>query len=179
MAIQQKELKISLQIWLRALTHPSLSSYEMLASDPDLSVKRACLWILLGTLVTSVLSFLGSLRISPYLIETFPGVQEWFVAQLSIFAIALTGGLVVLVTQVITVIAWIALIHLTALVLGGKGSFSNVFSFAAAFIAPLMLMNGLTMVVPYLSFFSHSGSNHLWNYPQYHNHQSHPSFWLG
>lgn len=118
------------QVWITALTEPSVKSYEALIEDPKASVNRAVIWLFVSLslpffLVMLVGAMAGTAstdsNVSGILVTLFcaPVLAAFYILNLAI-RVGITHGI--------------------AKALGGEGQFGSLFYAFAAFEAPLGIL---------------------------------------
>ncbi len=133
--------------WFIALVNPSRSGYVALRDDPQASVTRASVWIVLTSLVA--VSVLFPIQFSGQLAQA--GVVN------------LTTPVLIAITIVVAVVGSLAnllalylnslIISFTAGALGGEGSFRDQVYLSAAYMAPLQLLQAALITVPTVGIF--------------------------
>jgi hypothetical protein len=133
--------------WFIALINPSRGGYEALRNDPQASVTRASVWIVLTGLVD--LSVLFTTQFSGQLAEA--GVVN------------VTTPVLIAITIVVAVIGSLAtllclylnslIVSFTASALGGEGSFRDQVYLSAAYIAPIQLLQATLVTIPAVGVF--------------------------
>jgi len=139
------------QTWLLALL-PSESNYARIANDPNASLGRAYVWLLIEALVSGVISTLISagieLVIGP---SANPFLQSLGVGSVTGAALINELCLGVPLQSVLALIG-ISLIaglsHGLALALGGHGRFTQLIYAISAYAVPLLLFDGVIASIP-------------------------------
>jgi hypothetical protein len=126
------------QAWLTALTQPNLIFYEFLAKNPDITTKRALIWILVGSVI-AVYSEAGSIIIYGYQDVPGPGVL--------LFDVPIVALLVTIV-----LLTMLGITHAIARSYSKQGTFAELFRPVAAFYAPLMILSGIFSLIPIVRF---------------------------
>lgn len=117
-----------LEVWILALTQPSVPAYERIINDPAATSARAYTWIL----VTALIGY---------------GISAFF--QLAGDSEVAQGGLLVCgapVAAVLSVGGFIiaaGLINIVARALGGSGTYPQLACAMAAYVAPLSLISSV------------------------------------
>jgi hypothetical protein len=139
------------EVWIRALTRPSVETYESFMRDPKASANRAYGWVfvsaLVGTFITFLIGFvitsLGSdaaTDLSPvgyfgsFTLLTLCCVP--IIAVLSVIGLAISAGLTQLVARAF----------------GGTGTYTELVYAIAAFTAPLSLIASVISPIPCIGF---------------------------
>jgi hypothetical protein len=139
------------EVWISALTKPSVETYERLVHDPGASANKAYGWVFICTLIGYALSSLIGLAIGG-LFDTnaIPGFNSgalfgsWFIqfiCCLPIVAILAVVGLVINT----------GLTQLIARALGGTGTYSELVYANAAYLAPISLVSSIIFAIPYVN----------------------------
>lgn len=139
------------EIWIDAITKPSVQTYERFIQQPSISGNTGYTWIFISTLIGYVISLLGqwawsglnptNSALSPfannptvfYLLLVVCGAPIG--ASLSVLGLAISAG----ISQ------WVARM------LGGVGSHSELVYAQAAFLAPLTLVIDILGIIPFVS----------------------------
>jgi hypothetical protein len=121
------------QLWLAAVTRPTIVTYRAIVGDANIGPGHAYLWLLgssvfSGILVSSAAAWSGS----------EPAVGSGLVVAILIFAISAT----------LACVAFAGLVHGIARLFLGSGSYRNLMNVSAAFNAPLILVASVLSVVP-------------------------------
>ncbi len=139
------------EVWISALTKPTVSTYEHLVHDPTASPNKAYGWVFFCSMIAYATTYLIGLVIRN-LFDTsgfggfgsapYSGVSSiWLVCcaplvgVLAVLGLALQAGL----TQLI------------ARMLGGTGSYSELVYGFAAYSAPLSLLTGIIYAIPIIN----------------------------
>ena len=139
------------EVWISAITKPSVETFEDFIRYPDATANRGYKWIFIVGLVASILSFLISFAITslfgggssdPYsLTSLFGGTFFLIICMAPLTAILGVVGL--MISAGIT--------HFFASALGGTGTYSKLAYAFAAYYAPLSIVTSLLGAVPYLN----------------------------
>jgi hypothetical protein len=142
------------EVWLKALTQPSVESYEDIVSRPGISTRKAYTWIFLSSLVGSVLTmigvvFLGSLSTlgADQAPEAFSGLG--FTVGALVCA-APVGGLLAVLGLMISA----GISQAIASALGGEGTFEKLAYAISAYASPLGIVTSLLSLVPIVNCLS-------------------------
>lgn len=139
------------EVWISAITKPSVETFEDFIRYPDATANRGYKWIFVAGLIASIFSFLVSLFITgifgsgspdPYNVAGLFGSSIYFLicaAPLS----AILGVVGLMISAGIT--------QFFASALGGTGTYSKLAYAFAAYFAPLSLITGLITAIPYLN----------------------------
>lgn len=130
--------------WFIALVNPSRSGYEALRDDPQASVARGSVWLVLTGLV--------------YVAVVFATQLSGEVAAAGVLELNMTTPVLVAITIAVAVVGSLAsllslylnslIVSVTAGVLGGEGSFRNQVYLSAAYMAPLQLLQAALVAIP-------------------------------
>ena len=138
------------EVWLRAVTRPSVVTFESLLQDPNATTQRAYIWIVSSALI----AYLISLALTAVLSEV---LQAGAIVELALgLAICgLCGAIIAPLLSVLALVVNVGLMHLCARILDETGTFGQLIYAVAAYQAPLALISGVLGVVPgvrYLAF---------------------------
>jgi hypothetical protein len=135
--------------WLKALTKPSVDTFERIANDPQASTIRAATWIFFASLVGLFISVPLTLVFNPALVtqlqQAAGEASSALVGALGLmlcivpFSAAISAAGMAIST---------ALIQLAARLLGGKGTFEGTFNALAAIAAPVTPITSLLGAIP-------------------------------
>jgi MFS family permease len=131
------------EVWIQALTRPSVATYQSLIQAPQASPKRAYGWIALSALITFLISAMGTLLWGTL------GEAEGMGGVSSI----LCGLPVAAVLAVLGVAIMAGVSNLIARLFGGAGTYSALVYAFAAYLTPLSLISGVLSLVPILGVF--------------------------
>lgn len=135
-------------IWISALTKPSVETYEGIISDPDASPNRGYKWVFLAGLVASVVTFLISAVITG--LAGADAAEAYGLGALAggsllqLFCIAPFAA----VMSVIGLIISAGVTQFFASALGGTGTYSKLVYALAAYAAPLSLITAVISPIP-------------------------------
>ncbi len=141
-----------IETWIKALTQPKVEAYEQIANDPDASVTRASLWVFLGMLVAMFIGLPISLALNPAMVDSLQQLNLG--SSDTAGALAAAAGVMLCMVPVAGVFAVLglmlstAIIQLVARLLGGEGSFSQLFYTFAAFTGPITPISVLISSIP-------------------------------
>jgi len=137
-----------IQVWLRAVTNPTVTTYELISARPDATFWNGAKWLFLANLiayavalgcqflillVSSGSSSSQSNSLGSALIVIACGVP--IAAALSALGLAINAGLS----------------HAVARALGGTGTFDRLAFVVAAYLTPLSLVAGFLSVIPIIN----------------------------
>lgn len=133
------------QVWVQALTQPSVETFKRLLRDPNATSRTAYAWMAITGLIAYLLSWLliavlggGGLA---------DGLGE-------LAAFGLCGAIVAPILTVLALIIGTGITHALARMLGGTGSYSELAYAYATFQAPMMLISGVISMIPIVSYLS-------------------------
>lgn len=139
------------QVWLHALTRPSVETFERLINDPKASSNRGYGWVFICSTIGYVIVFLipwvfgNPIESSP--ISGLNGPPLHTVSTIWLVCCApIVGALAVLVIAVQA-----GLTQLITRMLGGTGSYSRLAYAFATYTAPLTIVTTVTYAIPYLN----------------------------
>lgn len=132
------------RIWIKAITKPSVKTFEEIANDPDATSEKAYAWVSISTLIGGLIY--DAIR---YYIGRRPLVESVETNRISVM---FCGPLI------LAALVWIlftfnaVIIQFIAEALGGTGTFTKLIYSFAAYSAPLMLIFSLSNLNIYLCF---------------------------
>jgi len=139
------------EVWISAITRPSVETFEDFIRYPDATANRGYKWIFIAGLVASILGFFISLVIT----SLFGGGSSDAYSLTSLF-----GGSIFLIVCMAPLTAILGVVGLMisagitqffAGALGGTGTYSKLAYAFAAYYAPLSIVTSLLSAVPYLN----------------------------
>ena len=138
------------QTWIKALTQPSVATYEQIASDAAASPNsRAYNWLFIAGIIAGVINYLGGFVFPKSL--PIPGADSRLVqASPSLLGIICGVPIGVLIGIAIFVVI-VGITQIIAGALGGTGTFSKLMYTSAAINAPLSIVTSVLGVVPIIS----------------------------
>jgi hypothetical protein len=135
-------------VWIKALTQPSVATYEDFVSRPGVTLGRAFTWVFVGSFVGSIFTFLGIIlsgNLSNLGLDQSTGLGQGanfpfllFVCGVPVSAVFSIVGLVI--------VAGIA--QLVARMLGGTGTFTQLAYAFAAYLAPMGVVTSILSLIP-------------------------------
>jgi hypothetical protein len=142
------------QVWWRAISRPNVESYQELLQDPNAGIGKAYLWVVIGGLISFLVAAIFQ--------AAFGGVYSKFFEQFGIegfrtgnFFVTLLCGLPVSIIAVLIVFTInTGILHLIALMLGGRGAFGDLLYAYASFGVPLGLVTSLVASIPFVNCLS-------------------------
>ncbi len=139
------------EVWISALTKPSVETYEGLVRDPGASANKAYLWVFICALIGYALSSLISLAIGA-LFETssIPGFETSALFGSSLIALVCCVPIFAILA-VVGLIINSGLTQLIARALGGTGTYSELVYANAAYTAPLSLVSSIVGAIPFVN----------------------------
>ncbi len=142
-----------LEVWLGALFRPSEDKFnDYLIRERQPSAGKAFLWIFIGSLIGTALTFgLGSLFTSS-LADLLFNLQSPLLGgslQLSVVVFFCLTPLSALIGMIAFAV-WTGIVHFFARTLGGQGTYGKLAYAMAAYGAPLAILWGLVGAIPYI-----------------------------
>lgn len=135
------------EVWVSALTQPSVATFEGFVQDPDATSKRAYTWVLVSALISYAISALVSMvRIA--------GAQGGPDAS-GTLGILICGAPIAALLSVLGLAISAGITQAIASALGGTGTYSKLAYTFAAYLAPLALISGVLSSIPYLNLLSY------------------------
>jgi hypothetical protein len=135
-------------VWLKALTQPSVDTYERLIRDPNASANKAYGWVFICSTIAFVISYLIGLAFgNPFDTTSIGGLDSGPLFGFSIIWLACCAPLIGLLA-VLGFALSAGLTQLIARILGGTGSYSELVYAYAAYYAPLLIITSLIYAIP-------------------------------
>lgn len=133
------------EIWIKAITQPSETSYDEIVNDPNASTRRAYSWIF----VSSLIGFIFYVIVANLLGTNAMGsVDE---ALGSMFMVIICGAPIGALVAVLGAMINAGFSQLIASALGGTGTYSKLVYAFAAYLAPLALVSYLLGAIPFIN----------------------------
>ncbi|MCK5319696.1 MAG: hypothetical protein KAJ55_17420 [Anaerolineales bacterium] len=139
------------EVWISAITRPSVENYEDFISYPDATANRGYKWIFIAGLVASILGLLLNLAITSLFGEGTPDPYS---------LTSLFGGSIIFLVCLAPITAILGVVGLMisagitqffAGALGGTGTYSKLAYAFAAYYAPLSIVTSLLSPIPFLN----------------------------
>lgn len=139
------------EVWVNALTKPSVETYEDIVADPNASASKAYAWVL----ITSFISYVITIGVS-FFLDAILGTSG--LEQVG-FLESITGS-ILLVMCCAPILALFAVLGLAinagisqfvAGLLGGTGTYNQLAYAFGAYQAPLTLITSFFSAIPYLN----------------------------
>ena len=140
-----------LQTWMTAVTKPNEQTYAQLAASPQAKTSTALLWVFIGSLIQSLVTFLMQGRIMAQMMQD-SGIQSQVGPGL---VGILCGAPIAAVITVVFFSAFTGIVQWVAGLFGGKGSFEKLAYVFAAITVPFTLISALLTLlsaIPYVGF---------------------------
>lgn len=124
------------EAWIQMLTKPSVQSYQEVLRDPEASPSRAYIWIFVLSTLSAIVSIIAQyINLTPtYNISPL----------LSLVCVPFVGALAIL-----GLIIGVGIYHIVALILRGKGTFSELVYLYGALVAPVQVISMIASFIPY------------------------------
>lgn len=157
--VQQPSLPFY-EVWNIALRRPTLEAYQRLLQDPQATLGRAVVWLLVVGAISGVLSAASQLVwtrvLSSGALAQFAGSgqtlpQEFGLAGLNMTILLLCGIPIGAISLVLGQMLYFGLVHFTASALGGQGTFGQLLYANTAYYAPVTLISSLLALIPCLA----------------------------
>ena len=139
------------EVWLKALSQPSVETYQDFVSRPGVSSRRAYIWVFLGALVGSALWLLGILFFNNWSAlgvkqpSDLVGVTAFLIPAFT--CLVPLGGLI----AILNLIFRAGISQVIARALGGSGTYTELSYAFGAYLAPLGIVGGALSLVPFLN----------------------------
>ena len=139
------------EVWISALTKPSVETYESLVRDPGASANKAYGWVFICALIGYAISSVISLAIGA-LFETssIAGFNTGALFGSSLFALVCCVPIFAILA-VVGLIINSGLTQFVARILGGTGTYSELVYANAAYTAPLSLVSSIVGAIPFVN----------------------------
>jgi hypothetical protein len=134
-------------VWAAALTKPTVSNYEQLASQPHVSTTRASVWVFLSGTLGSLMGLAISVAfpmLNPFATEATAELPGLSGLGLMILCLAPLAG----VLSVFGLYISAGISHVIARALGGTGEFRQLAFAIAAYTSPISLVSPIIGVIP-------------------------------
>ena len=138
-----------LQTWMTAVTKPNEQTYAQLAASPEAKTSTALLWVFIGSLIQSFVTFLMQGRIMAQMMQGTGFENQAGPGLVSI----LCGAPIAAVITVVFFAAFTGIVQWVAGLFGGKGSFEKLAYVFAAITVPFTLISALLTLltaIPYV-----------------------------
>lgn len=132
----------ALDIWITALTQPSVRTFRAILAHTVPSAKRAYSWMFSSGLISA------SLAVGILIWKEMEEIGFYY-ATCNIFVVAPAVILLALVLILFFTI-FSGCTHLTAMIFGGDEKYTELSYVMAAYLAPLGLLSGILIHIPYL-----------------------------
>jgi hypothetical protein len=130
------------EVWLRALTKPSVATFEEIVADPHASTSRAYKWVFLMSLVSQAITLLGGWLTGRSLYDSLDAWEGANATLWTIICSPVSAGIAVLAFMISAgILQWVAGL------LGGSGRFDHLVIAIAAYQAPLAAVSALLSVI--------------------------------
>lgn len=139
------------EVWISALTQPSVATFEGFLRDPNATSRRAYIWTLVNALIGYAISFvLSALLGGVFGTGTLegPGAAG---AMGSLLTALICGAPIVALLSVLMLMISAGITQLIARALGGTGTYSELVYAFAAFAAPLTLITSVLSPIPFIN----------------------------
>jgi len=143
------ESKPFYQIWIDAVTKPTLANYTKIVNDPKASLGTALLWLagagFLGSLISGTIQSIFGANAAVY---EMLGTE--YSTSTSFFGV-IGGAFASLFLTPLAALILVGIMHLVSRALGGAGSFEKMLYGYAAFWVPISLINAVIGGIPVVS----------------------------
>jgi len=145
------------EVWNIALRRPTLESYERLLQDPNATLGRAVVWLLVVGAISGLLSaasqFVWMQLMGSSAFSQFAGAAQALPQQLAPAGLGMAAALVCAIpisaiAVVLGQMLYFGLVHFTASAFGGQGTFSQMMYANTAYYAPITLISSLLSLIP-------------------------------
>jgi tetratricopeptide (TPR) repeat protein len=143
------------EVWLTALTRPNPESYEVLLSDPEVSVSRALIWAALSGVVIGGIVVLAQSLVFNSVLGALPPDQLALLNSLNpttLLAVAFLCGLpLIAFGGMLNVLITAGLTHLGARLFGGNRPFTEQAYLTAAYSSPVTILSTVLGLIPLIN----------------------------
>jgi hypothetical protein len=144
------------QIWLKAVTKPSVQTYEEIIADPNASASAAYIWLALVMLLGATISTLLQLIVQNMFgggTAAYGSLFEQYGVDMPIPAVTgittfICGIPLAVIFGLVGVTILVGITHGIARMLGGTGDFDKLLYAVAAYYSPVYLVNSLISPIP-------------------------------
>jgi Tfp pilus assembly protein PilF len=140
------------EVWLTALSRPTPTAYEVLLSDPEVSVSRALIWSAIAGLVGGGVFLLAQTLFFNTFVSLLPPEQSALLRSANpttLLAIGFLCGLPAFTfSAMLGVLFTAGLTHLGARLFGGRRPFAEQAYLTAAYASPLTIVNSVLALIP-------------------------------
>ena len=133
------------ETWIKALTQPSVETFEEIICDPNASNRRAYNWVFVSALISYIVAMLV---VAVTGVSMTGSVEGAGFNVLTLICCAPVGGLLAVLGLAISA----GITQTVASMLCGTGSYDKLVYANAAYIAPLSLVSGLLSYIPIIRF---------------------------
>lgn len=141
------------QLWIRALTQPSVATYDMIARDVNASMSRVVVWMFASAWLGYSASGVISLAMVMAMMLGFMLGNDGAMAGLGLgvtFIVSLVSATIIAIFSVLWYLAGTAVTHAIAKAFGGTGSYTKLAYAFATYSAPMAFVAGAMNAIPYL-----------------------------
>ena len=141
------------QLWIRALTQPSVATYEMIARDAHASMTRVVVWMFASAWLGYVASGVAGVAMAMAMMLGFMLGNDTATAGLGLGVIlfgSLVSATLIASFSVLWYLAGTAVTHAIAKAFGGTGSYTQLAYAFATYSAPMAFVAGTMNAIPYL-----------------------------
>lgn len=143
------------EVWLTAVTRPNPESYEVLLSDPEVSVSRALIWAALTGVVIGVVVVLVQVLFFNSLLGALPPEQLALLSSLNtttlLAATFLCGLPLFAFGGMLSVLFNAGLTHLGARLFGGSRPFAEQAYLTAGYSSPVTIVSTVLAFIPLIN----------------------------
>lgn len=137
-------------VWIRALTKPSIATYEDFLSRPGVSLGRAFTWVFICSFVGSMFAFLGII-LSGNLSNLGLDQSTGFTQGASLpFILFVCGVPLSAAFSIIGLVIVAGVSQLAARLLGGTGTFTELAYAFSAYLAPMSVLTSILGLIPFI-----------------------------
>jgi len=137
------------EVWISALTRPSVATFEGFVQDPNATDRRAYTWVFVSALIGFAISALLGIVFGT---GTAEGPEATGVMVGSSLTCLICGAPISALLSVLGLVIIGGITQLIAGALGGTGTYSELVHAFAAYMAPLTLITSVLGAIPYINF---------------------------
>jgi Yip1 domain len=140
-----------IDVWVKALTKPSVATYEEFVSRPGVSLGRAFSWVFVAAFVGSIFGFLGVI-LSGNLSNLGLDQSSEFLQGVSFpFLLFVCGVPLSAAFSIVGLVIVAGISQLAARLLGGVGTFTQLAYAFAAYLAPMSIVTSVLGLIPFVA----------------------------
>jgi hypothetical protein len=140
------------EVWIKAITQPSVASFQEILDDPIASMTRGLIWIF----IVGVIYALIAIAAFGYYMQQ---ITLAYGANINLSSIPLIyiicGVLSIVVGLPLGIFLSAGVIHIISTIMGGQGDFDKLVYIVSSFTAPTLLITGVIAYIPIVKLLSY------------------------